>query len=422
MRNKKMFQVFRSFKALAGRGVRTTYRGLLAAFYGARARGKRQTGDIRSMLIVRGDAIGDFVLFLPALRILRRHFAGAKLSLLVGRESAELASAFAPVDEVISFDRKRYRFNLAYRVRLIQSLRARQFDMAVNPVYSREPLTDELLYCCGARERIAFDGDLNNIGIRTKTKNNRYCTRILPSRSGLMHEADRNREFVEGLTGAQGSREDFQPSLPLSEAQLGDARTLLHSQGLDPQSDLIVAMFPGALNPIRMWPAERFAQLANFIARDFGARILLCGSASERESTERISRLAHIAPASVVGKTTLTQLAGVLRFSALYIGNESGPLHLAVAAGTPSLCVLGGGHFGRFYPYPGNHQHRAVFETMPCYHCNWKCVYEVPHCIHDIPVENVWESVQRMFEDVVLPERSALRSQFAGQKPGWGYS
>lgn len=405
--SEKTVKGLRRVKSLAGRGVRSLYRRLLAAHY-AGSVSEVPNSPPHSVLVIRGDGgIGDFVLFLPALHILRRHYADARLSLLVGSESEELATGFAPVDEVISFDVKRYRHHLGYRIGLIKNLRSRHFDSAINPIYSREPLTDELLYCCGARERIASEGNLNNIDARTKAANNRNCTRILAASPRLIHESERNREFVERLIGTRLIGEDYRPSLLLSESLLKEACALLGGQGLDPHRDLIVVLCPGALNPIRMWPAERFAQLADLIVHHFGARILLCGSASDKQMAEMISRLTCIAPASLVGKITLRQLAGVLHSSALYIGNESGPLHLAVASGTPTVCILGGGHFGRFYPYPGANRHRAVFETMPCYHCNWQCIYEEPHCIRDIAIDQAWKTVRGLMEEIVIPAKAS---------------
>lgn len=403
-------------KALAGRGLRGIYRNLLAARYAGVVNAERQPGGARSILVVRGDAIGDFVLFLPALRVLRQHYASAKISLVVASECADLASSFAPVDEVIEYDRKRYRFDLAYRIRLIRSLRARQFDVALNPVYSREPLTDELLYCCGAQERIACEGDLSNIRARTKTGNNAFCSRIYPSSTGLLHESERNREFVERLIGTHGSAEDFQPSLSISQPQLKDACALLRGQGLDPHKDLIVAMFPGASKAIKRWPAENFAQLADDFSRSFGARVLLCGASSDRKWGQTVSKLAEAAPVTLIGDTTLTQLTAVLRLSALYIGNDSGPLHLAVAAGTPSLAIMGGGHFYRFYPYSDPNRHRMAFKEMDCYNCNWQCIHETVRCIQEISVQHVWVEAKKLMEEVVLPQRLSRESAWCSTK------
>src|SRR5208283_77364 len=92
-------------KGLAGRGLKTAYRKLLAGRYGGHVSGKSKHGAQRSVLIIRGDGgIGDFILSLPSLRLLRQHYAASNVSLLVGSESTEFASNYTDFDEVISFE------------------------------------------------------------------------------------------------------------------------------------------------------------------------------------------------------------------------------------------------------------------------------------------------------------------------------
>lgn len=386
------------------RGLREAYRAPLAVKYAGRPSTNGWNGHRQSLLIIRGDGgIGDFVLFLPALKSLRRYFAGSKISLLVGSESEKIASCFADVDEVISFDVRRYRLNLAYRFRLIRQLRSHGFDIALNPIYSREPLTDELLYCSGAKQRIAFEGNLDNIDLRTKTANNAYYTRVIASQASIVSEIERNREFVERLTAETVTVEESVPRIALSDTHLDKARQLLRKEGLDPEAESFVVLFPGASNAIKKWPAERFADVANRIASRYETRIIICGAPSDREAQEHVASRVSARVVRLAGKTDLLQLAAILKHSALYIGNDTGPLHLAAAVGTPTLCILGGGHFGRFYPYGDQRMHRAVFHELECFHCNWACPYEVSHCIHDITVEEVWQSVQRMFNEVPVP-------------------
>ena len=391
--------------ALAAPELKATYRLLLAAGYAGRRAANPPGGVARSLLIIRADAIGDFILFMPALKELCGAFADAKITLLVSQESEALAKRFSHVDEVISLDRRTYRRSLLYRIRLIRQLRRRRFSVAINPIYSREPSTDELLYCCGAQERIACEGDVNNISPSVKQRNNRYCTRIIPSSTGIITEVERNREFVKQLTGRDLSGEETLPRIRLSDTQMSEARQLLLREGINPEVEQLVAMFPGASNEIKMWQPERFAALANYIAETYKARILICGAPSDRETQEAVASKVSAPVVRLVGKTDLLQLAAILKYSALYIGNDSGPLHLAVAVGTPTLCILGGGHFGRFYPYGDPQMHRVVFQKLECFHCNWLCPYEVAHCIRDITVEKAWRAVRRMFEEVVTRSR-----------------
>jgi ADP-heptose:LPS heptosyltransferase len=101
-----------------------------------------------------------------------------------------------------------------------------------------------------------------------------------------------------------------------------------------------------------------------------------------------------------LGKTDLPQLAKVLRTSKLTLCNETSFTHLGAALGTPVVYVLGGGHFGRFAPYPTGlaaNVHSAVFHPMECYGCNWTCCFDIPPgapapCVERVTVEKVLES------------------------------
>src|SRR6266567_2497420 len=357
----------------------------------------------RGMLVIRTDAIGDFILFLPALGHLRRTYPNETIALLVDEQVANLAREWSSADEVLTCNMQRYRRELSYRFRVIEALRRRKFRMAIYPAHSREPNADEILSCCGAKKRIARAGDLNNIRASVKRKNNAYFTRIVSSRPEIISEVERNREFVEQLTGRQLSANDSLPRITVTEGQMQDARQLLLREGVEPNIDLQVVLFPGASNGIRAWSAERFAELGDRIARTYGARILICGSPSDRDTEGAVASGMSTPVVRFAGKTSLIQLAAILRQSALYIGSETGPLHLAAAVGTPTMCILGGGHFGRFYPYGDLNRHRMVFQNMDCYQCNWQCIYDTVRCVQDISCDAVWRETQGMMEEVVLP-------------------
>jgi ADP-heptose:LPS heptosyltransferase len=396
-----------------GPAVKSLYSWIVRWKYASRLGYTAKGEGPKGTLVIWTDAIGDFILFLPALGHLRRALPNETIVLLVGELVASLARESSSVDEVLICNVQRYRRDLFYRFRVIEMLRRRKFRIALYPAHSREPIGDEILCCCGAEKRIAQAGDLNNIRGPVKRKNNAYLTRIVPSSPGMIPEVERNREFVEQLTGRKLPAEESLPRITVTEGQMQNARQLLLCEGVKPNIEMQVVLFPGASNAIRAWPAKRFAELGDRIARTYGARILVCGSPFDLETEEAVAAGMSAPPVRLAGKTSLIQLAAVLRQSVLYIGSETGPLHLAAAVGTPTMCILGGGHFGRFYPYGDLRKHRAVFQKMDCYHCNWECIYEIPHCIRDITVEAAWETVERIFEEVILPAREAYKAHDA---------
>ena len=97
------------------------------------------------------------------------------------------------------------------------------------------------------------------------------------------------------------------------------------------------------------------------------------------------------------------ELAGLLSQSRLTISNDTGVVYLSSAVGTSSVCIVGGGHFGRFVPYPDlpgqTNNLKPVYHKMPCFGCNWVCVFPVKKgeptpCIENISVDAVWETVR----------------------------
>jgi ADP-heptose:LPS heptosyltransferase len=102
------------------------------------------------------------------------------------------------------------------------------------------------------------------------------------------------------------------------------------------------------------------------------------------------------------GSTTLLGLATLLQRARLVVSNETSAVHLAAAVGTPSVCILGGGHFGRFLPYAKSACHNiphVVCHPMACYGCNWHCCYpradgRAVACIDKITVDQAWEIVK----------------------------
>ena len=103
--------------------------------------------------------------------------------------------------------------------------------------------------------------------------------------------------------------------------------------------------------------------------------LLICGAKQEYRLGEQILKLTDVPLQNLCGLTTLVELAGLLSQSRLTISNDTGVVYLSSAVGTSSVCIVGGGHFGRFVPYPdfpGQSNHlKTVYYSMPCYGCNW---------------------------------------------------
>jgi ADP-heptose:LPS heptosyltransferase len=387
------------------RFLRAVYSFLVRRLYLRKTAYKAPSEQKSNILVIRTDGLGDLLLALPALRYFGESLGGCRISLLVRMESVEIAQLCPDADEVIGWNKEKYARSLFYRLRFVRSLRSRGYAVAIHSTYSREPFTDELVCCCRAAQKIGFDGNLNNISAKQKAKNDPHYTRLIKSNARGPLEIDRNRDFAEQVTGKKIAPADFQPQIWLTETDRAAAEKLLKEAGLKPESDLIVALFPGASWDAKLWPYDFYAQLADNILDHYPARIVICGALADAQGAEKVQAKMHGQAANLAGKTNLLELAGVFEACGLFIGNDTGPLHIAVSVGAPTLGIIGGGHFGRFYPYGDLNKHRMVYKQMDCYYCDWKCIHETVRCIQEITVEDVWRETRRMMEEVVLPER-----------------
>ena len=344
----------------------------------------RETNDV---MIVRLDAIGDFVLWLDAAKELRRLHPGRRLVLVGNAIWAGLASRMDYWDEVVPVHLSRFTRLSVYRLRVLASVRRRGFVRAVQPTYSRVSIVgDVLIRASRARERVGSAGDLSNMTPDEKRASDRIYTELVPARPGAMMEISRNAEFVSGL-----ARAPVAPACP-EIPRLGELPAALRVDGP------YLVLFPGASAALRQWPAERFAETANRLAANTPMTTVLCGSDGERALCAEVAGRLSGPWIDLSGRTALWEFVEIVRGARFLLGNETSAVHVAAAVRTPAVCILGGGHYGRFMPYgdlvDGRHAPAAVIHSMACFGCNWICTQ--PHraggpvpCITGIAVDEV---------------------------------
>jgi ADP-heptose:LPS heptosyltransferase len=149
----------------------------------------------------------------------------------------------------------------------------------------------------------------------------------------------------------------------------------------------------------RRWLPERFAELADRITLHGVTKIVLLGSRNERKYVEGVAAQMTAVPIMAAGKTTLRQMIALLSRCNLFISNDSGPVHMASAQGTPTVAIFGPESPVRYGPR--GEQHRAIYKGLPCSPCisfhNAKkvhCPEPKPPCIYQITVDEIWEAVK----------------------------
>ncbi|MCD6153554.1 MAG: tetratricopeptide repeat protein, partial [Syntrophobacterales bacterium] len=375
---------------------------------------KNDSRQIKNILWVRTDSIGDNVLAASMLPYIRKKYESAKITAVCQKHITELYEACPFVDNIITFDRYRALQDEEYRSSIVQRLRALHADIALNSIYSREPLTDVFAIESGAKERIAFNGDLCNIPAEARARHNQFYSRLLPSGEGNKPELERHRDFLKGLGIDASSLQSIIWTTSEDEKFADDFFT---SNNLQPEKT--IALFAGAQREVRIY--HQYGTALSQICNDNDFAVIALGSEIEHVINQESCDAIGVRTINLCGKTTLRQTAALLKRCRLAVGAETGTAHIACAVGTPNVILLGGGHFGRFIPYSPSTS--IVCLPLECYGCNWHCKYQRVHCVKDILPGVITEAVRQTLEKSsekprVFVQGSSLWNQEAGQ-PKW---
>lgn len=361
---------------------------------------KKNNSGKKKLLLIRIDAIGDFVIFSPMLKYYRQLYPKYEITLLVSGVNEELAKLFINyIDKIILIDKERFNIDIFYRRKLLIELKKEGFDITIYPAYSRERLGDYIIRISNAKEKISFDGNLCNISKEQKQQNNHDYTKLIEATPEIISEPLRNREFIELL--GKIKVDDYIPTLISTNDNKTEANVLLKKAGL--KTKKFVVINPGAGAFYRIWQINKYIELINWLKTNYNFEIVVCGSPKEQNIVDQIKQ-ASVPIINFVGKTNLITLAEILRQSILYIGSETGTLHLSSAVGTPTVCIMGGGHLGRFFPYGDLNKNRIVYDhDMKCKNDNWKCAKGLPKgqpapCIANIQLDDVKKEIKTLLE------------------------
>ena len=353
--------------------------------------------QIRNILMVMLDHLGDVVLTFPAIRRLRSMFPHAHISALVGSWSESLARMNGCINDVLTYDffaidssDPHRLLDLEEKRRIEAWLSSRGFDLAID--FRREPETRDFLRLSRARYTAGF----------SRGKNAEWLTVAVPYEANMQRLRPR-RHVVQELVHlvemiAIAGRSDLSPQIDVTDAEQAAMAELIGS--LLPRNDcLLVAIHPGSGRPIKCWPAEYFAGLADLLVERLDAKIVLFGAISEIALVQTIQdqMRCRCESISLAGRLTIRQFLAALKPFDLFVGNDSGPTHMAAASGLPTLCLCSGTIDPTQWAPVGPATlviHRPVI-CSPCYlRDREECPFDVA-CLRDLSVDAVWSAVIR---------------------------
>ncbi len=283
--------------------------------------------DAPRILVTRTDRIGDLVLTTPLFKALREKFPKAWIAVVVFLEHREIVEGNPYLDEVILYDKKGTECSLWGQFLFSQKLRSKKFNVVIH---------------AHGTNRMHLAGWLAGIPVRIGYERRApwALSHVHPynKREGKKPEAEYLFELL-ALLGVPSPKEiaTFFPVMDRSVRSLESLRMFL---GI-PDNRSWIVLNPSASDVTKMWPAERFAELVTRIQKDRPSVFLAIGTSKDRPIIERLIKNTPVPVFDLSGRLSLGMLGALLKRSSLLVSNDSGPVHIATAVGTPVVSIFG---------------------------------------------------------------------------------
>lgn len=350
--------------------------------------------SIKKIVVIELAHIGDVLAITPALHILRKKFPQSSITLVVGSWAKEIVTGNPDVDEILVYDASW--FNRSKKVSrsfiktftFIKLLRAKAFDMGID---LRGDVRTILLMRLGAiKKRLGYGF----------TGGAFMLTDVMPfdvSRRQDKHQIEHNINFVTSIKeGIPYDTHDTTLKIFFSDKDILSVDKLLKDNNIT-NKDSLIAVHPGAGTAAKRWPAGRFSLLIEKILRKYKVKIILVGGQEEKN----LLKLPDPGPGLIdlIGKTSLKQLAALLKKCKLFIGGDSGATHIASAVNIPIVAVWSGQNKVSHWR-PQSDAAIIVQKEVDCSPCGLtKC--KSLKCLNDISVEDVFLAVDKQLNKLL---------------------
>ena len=344
-------------------------------------RGCLDKADVRRILVVKLRAVGDVVLATAVLPSLRKAFPAARIDFLVESAGRDAVGGNPYVDRVVVLPRKEWEalpsvVGWVKGLQFVRMLRNEGYDLVFD--LFGNPRSAFLTWATGARCRVGF---------AFRGRKYAYHLRVVP-RGDRVHEVAFN---LDALRALRISVVDAFPVFYFSEKDTDYADGWISRKRLE--GTFLVGIHPWGGWEAKRWGLERFAELADRIVETVGPEVVVFWGPGEEEHARRVQTLTkhrvHVAP-----PTSLKELAALMSRCRLVVANDSGPMHIAAAVGTPTVGIFGPTQWRLQGPY-GNQHGVAYRKGLSCLGCN-RLSCETNICMQALEVDEVMEVVENV--------------------------
>lgn len=344
--------------------------------------------------MIRTDRIGDVLLSTPAIKAVRDAYPNAHIAIMVRPYAADIVDGNPYLDEVILYDKDGQHKSIFGTLKFTIGLRKKRFDLAI--ILHPTNRSNIIPFLAGIPERVGYDRK-GGIFLTKKLKDTKHL--------GEKHEIDYNLDVLRaaGLPCRQAGIEAkdrtlYMPVRPEDE-RIIDRFFVLNE--LD-NNDMVIAIHPGASCPSKRWPAFRFGRVADELIDKHKVKIVVIGGPADIKTVKEVESGMLHRPIILSEDHSLGEVAALLKRCRMFISNDSGPVHIAVAVGTPVISI-----FGRIDPGlsprrwgPTGPNDIVIHKDVGCKYCKAHNCEINFKCLDAITVEDVLNAAEGLLKKV----------------------
>ena len=339
--------------------------------------------EYKRILITRTDRLGDVVLSTPVIRFMRRRYPSAYIAFMVRPENRDVVESNPHLDEVIVYDKRGAQKSFWKTFLFALKLRKKKFDIAI--VLHPTNRVHIMSYLAGIPVRIGYDRKMPWFLTKRKTHE---------KQKGEKHEIDYNFDLLT-YAGFNTERAERCPYIVTSDDDKKLVEVIKKEFGI---GENVIAVHVGASCPSKRWAPERFAYVADKLAEKYQADIVLVGGEETGRLADEMVLKMKMKPINLIGSLLVGELAEFLAGCRVFISNDSGPVHVAVAVKTPTVVI-----FGRSDPGLSPERWAPVGDKDIVFHRDVGCEKCLAHncgkgfeCLKAVTAEEVLAGVERV--------------------------
>ncbi|MFH1406874.1 MAG: lipopolysaccharide heptosyltransferase II, partial [Candidatus Omnitrophota bacterium] len=337
--------------------------------------------ECENILILKLGAPGDVVLATPSIKAIRNKFPKAKISAITGAHSSPILMRSPYLDEVITFNENKGKNRLINIFKTSRKLKKYKFDVTLD--LQNNLKTHLIAFLCGARRRYGYDNGQLSFLLSHKIKESKE-----------MLAPVKHQQRVLGLLGIHHIEEKLE--LWFNKEDTDYVKHLLEEDWVS-DDQLLVGFNLGSSRawPTKRWPLASFAKLQEELGRQISARCVLFGTKDELELAGEYKKIAKTKPIDLVGKTSLMELAVLIKRCNAIVSSDSAPVHIAAAVQTPFVVLFGPTDPARHLPPAKDYALiKKGVSCSPCYRRECRSC----DCMKRISAEEVFEALKKMLK------------------------